>query len=141
LSEKLVPTIADRGCRQGSSTDSYGRILGFLERSSYYFFRVAAQLYSRDSGPSSSQLLLRKCGRAANRTRTSGSIAPLSAKVGTNFSDKRLSLADSGHGVRSFFLVLCLGELCKEGGWSASFKPRGHSFIDSYTSPKLRTSL
>jgi hypothetical protein len=36
LSAKLMPTFAD----------PYGRILGFLDRSHYYFFLVASQLYS-----------------------------------------------------------------------------------------------
>jgi hypothetical protein len=30
-----------------SATDAHGRILGFLDRSRYYFFQVAPQLYSR----------------------------------------------------------------------------------------------
>jgi hypothetical protein len=30
-----------------SVTNPYGRILGFLDRSRYYFFQVAPQLYSR----------------------------------------------------------------------------------------------
>jgi hypothetical protein len=30
-----------------SVTDPYGRILGFLDRSRYFFFQVAPQLYSR----------------------------------------------------------------------------------------------
>jgi hypothetical protein len=38
LSAKLVPTFSDRGCRVVSATDPHGRILGFLERSRYYFF-------------------------------------------------------------------------------------------------------
>jgi CBS-domain-containing membrane protein len=44
---KLVPTFADRGCHVVSVTDPYGRILGFLEWSRYFFFQVAPQLYSR----------------------------------------------------------------------------------------------
>jgi CBS-domain-containing membrane protein len=32
LSEKLVPTFADRGCHVVNVTDPYGRILGFLDR-------------------------------------------------------------------------------------------------------------
>jgi hypothetical protein len=47
LSTKLVPNFADRGCHVGSMTDLYGRILGFLDRSRYFFFEVAPQLYSR----------------------------------------------------------------------------------------------
>jgi hypothetical protein len=34
LSAKLVPTSADRGCHVVSVTDPYGRILGFLGRTS-----------------------------------------------------------------------------------------------------------
>jgi hypothetical protein len=44
LSVKLLPTFADRGCRV---TDSYGRILDFLDRSRYSFFQLTSQLYSR----------------------------------------------------------------------------------------------
>jgi CBS-domain-containing membrane protein len=39
LSAKLVPTFADRGCHVVSVTDSYGRILGFLDRSRYVSFK------------------------------------------------------------------------------------------------------
>jgi hypothetical protein len=47
LSATLVPIFADRECHLVSATDPYGRILGFLERSRYFFFQVAPQLYSR----------------------------------------------------------------------------------------------
>jgi hypothetical protein len=47
LSAKLLPTFADRGVPQVSVTDPYDRILGFLDRSRYFFFQVAPQLYSR----------------------------------------------------------------------------------------------
>jgi hypothetical protein len=47
LSAKLVPTFADRGCDVVSVTDPYGRILGFLDRSRYFFLQVVPQLYSR----------------------------------------------------------------------------------------------
>jgi hypothetical protein len=47
LSAKLVRTFEDRGCGVVSATDPHGRILGFLDRSRYYFFQAAAQLYSR----------------------------------------------------------------------------------------------
>jgi hypothetical protein len=47
LSTKLVPTFADRGCRVVSATDPYGRVVGFLDRSRYFFIQVAPQLYSR----------------------------------------------------------------------------------------------
>jgi hypothetical protein len=47
LSAMLVPTFADRKCDVVSKTDSYSRILGFLDCSRYFFFQVAPQLYSR----------------------------------------------------------------------------------------------
>jgi hypothetical protein len=47
LSAMLEPNFADRGCHVFSVTDSYGRILGFLDRSHYFLFQVAPQLYSR----------------------------------------------------------------------------------------------
>jgi hypothetical protein len=76
LSVKLVPTFAERGCHVVSVTDTYGRILGFLDRSRYFFFQVAPQLYSRGwVDPIPDPLLLRKCGSAGDRTRASGSVA------------------------------------------------------------------
>jgi hypothetical protein len=78
LSAKIVPAFADRGYRVVSATDPPppGRILGFLDRSRYYFFQVAPQLYSRGwVDPVPDPLLLRKSGSAGNRTRTSGSAA------------------------------------------------------------------
>jgi hypothetical protein len=47
LSAKPVPTFVDRGCHVVSVTDSYGRILGFLDRSRNFFFQIDPQLYSR----------------------------------------------------------------------------------------------
>jgi hypothetical protein len=44
---KLVPIFVDRGCHVVSVTDPYGRILRFLDRSRYFSFQVAPQLYSR----------------------------------------------------------------------------------------------
>jgi hypothetical protein len=69
LLPKLAPTFADRGCHVVSVTDPYGSILGFLDRSRYFFFQVASQLYSRvwvDTVPDSP--LLRKSGSAGNRS-------------------------------------------------------------------------
>jgi hypothetical protein len=68
---KLVPTFADRGCHVVSVPDSYCRILGFLDRSRHIFFQVAPQFNSRGWVDP----VLRKCGSAGNRTRTSGSVA------------------------------------------------------------------
>jgi CBS-domain-containing membrane protein len=47
LSARLMPTFADRGCHVVGVTEPYGRIIGFLDRSRYFFFQVAPQLYSR----------------------------------------------------------------------------------------------
>jgi hypothetical protein len=46
LLAKLGPTFVDRGCHVVSMTDPYGRILGSLDRSRYFFFQIAPQLYS-----------------------------------------------------------------------------------------------
>jgi hypothetical protein len=76
LSAKLVPTFADRGYHVVSVTDPYGRILGFLDRSCYFFFQVAPQLYSWGwVEPVPGPLLLRKSGSAGNGTRTSEFVA------------------------------------------------------------------
>jgi hypothetical protein len=47
LSAKLVPTLTDIGCLVVSVTDSYDNILGFLDRSRYFVFQAAPQLFSR----------------------------------------------------------------------------------------------
>jgi hypothetical protein len=39
--------FADRGCHVVNAMDPYGRISGFLDRSRYFFFQAAPQLYSR----------------------------------------------------------------------------------------------
>jgi hypothetical protein len=44
---EVVPTFADKGYRLVSATDPHGCILGFLDRSRYYFYQEAPQLYSR----------------------------------------------------------------------------------------------
>jgi hypothetical protein len=76
LSAKLVSASADRECRVVSATDPYGRILYFLDQSSYYLFQVAPQLYSRCwVHPVPGPLVPRRSGVAGNRTLTSGSIA------------------------------------------------------------------
>jgi hypothetical protein len=65
-----VPIFVDRECCVVSTTDPYGRILGFIDRSLNFFFQVASQLYSRGwMGPVPDPLLLRKSGGAENRTR------------------------------------------------------------------------
>jgi hypothetical protein len=74
LSEKLVPTFADRGCHVVRVMDPYGRIIGVLDRIRYLFFQVAPQLYSRGwVDPFPDPQLLRKSGSVWNRTRNSGS--------------------------------------------------------------------
>jgi hypothetical protein len=44
LLANLVLTFEDRGCHVVSVTDPYDNILGFLDRSRYFFFQVAPQL-------------------------------------------------------------------------------------------------
>jgi hypothetical protein len=44
---KLATTFRARGCHVVSVTDPYGRILGFLERSRYYFFKATPPLHLR----------------------------------------------------------------------------------------------
>jgi CBS-domain-containing membrane protein len=39
FSVKWLPTFADKGCHVVSVTDPYGRILGFLDRSRYFFIK------------------------------------------------------------------------------------------------------
>jgi hypothetical protein len=76
LLPKLVPTFAARGWHVVSATVPYGRILGFLDQSRYFFFQVAPQLYSRGwVDPVPDLLLLRKSGSARNRIRTFRSVA------------------------------------------------------------------
>jgi hypothetical protein len=59
-----------------SATDPYGRILGSLDRTHYFFFRLAPHSHSRGSVNSvPDPLHLRKSGSAGTRTRTSGSVA------------------------------------------------------------------
>jgi hypothetical protein len=47
LSANLVPTFAKRGCYVVSLTDPTVVFSGFIDRSSFFFFQVAPQLYSR----------------------------------------------------------------------------------------------
>jgi hypothetical protein len=78
LSVKLVPSFTNRCCHVVRVTDPYGRILDSLDRSRY-FFQVAPRMYWRGwVDPVPDALLLRKCGSAGNRNRTSGSVAKIS---------------------------------------------------------------
>jgi hypothetical protein len=74
---KLVPTFADRGVSRSQCGSSPMPIIsGFLDRSRYFIFQVAPQLYSRGwVDPVPVPLLLRESGSTLNRTRTSGSTA------------------------------------------------------------------
>jgi hypothetical protein len=56
-----------------STMDPYGRNLGCLDQSRYFFFQVAPHTHEAD--PISDPLLLRKSGIVWNRTQTSGSVA------------------------------------------------------------------
>jgi hypothetical protein len=44
---KLMKAFAHRGMLVVSATDTQDHILGFVDRSCYFFFQVAPQLYSR----------------------------------------------------------------------------------------------
>jgi hypothetical protein len=55
LSEKILPTFADRGYHVVSVTDPYCSILRFLDRSRYFFFQVAPQLSGPRSRPTTSR--------------------------------------------------------------------------------------
>jgi hypothetical protein len=66
---EVSANFSDTGCHVVSVTDPYGSSLGFLDRSRYFFFHVAPQLYSRGwVDPVPDPLLLRKSGSAGNRT-------------------------------------------------------------------------
>jgi hypothetical protein len=55
-----------------SATDPYCRIFGFLDRSLYFFFQVAPQLYSREAEwtPFQNHCFSEKSDSDGNRTRT-----------------------------------------------------------------------
>jgi hypothetical protein len=95
LSSKLVPTFTDIGCNVVSVTDPYDCNLDFQDRSRYFFYEVAPQLYSRgwvNSVPD--PLLLRKCGSAGNRNPDlwicSQELWPLDHRGGLLSSTKRI---------------------------------------------------
>jgi hypothetical protein len=68
--------LRKEGCRVVNVTGPYSRILGFLDRSRYFFFQVAPQLFSRGwVDPVPDTLLLRTSGSAGSGTRTSGYVA------------------------------------------------------------------
>jgi hypothetical protein len=87
---EVSANFCGRGCPVVSATDPPGRILGFLDRSRYYFFRVAPQLSSRGwVDPVPDPLPLRKSGSAGNRTRDfricSQKLWPLDHRDGLQF--------------------------------------------------------
>jgi imidazoleglycerol phosphate dehydratase HisB len=76
MSAKLVTTFEDLRAHVHSVTDPYGRILGFLDQSRYFFFQVAPQLYSRGGvDPRPDPQHIRNTNNAGNRTPTSRSLA------------------------------------------------------------------
>jgi hypothetical protein len=77
LLAKLVPTFC--GYRVSYEQCGGSLWLCFLDRSHYFFFQVAPNLYSWGwVDPTPDPLLLRRSGSARNLTRTSGSIARIS---------------------------------------------------------------
>jgi hypothetical protein len=98
FSTKLVPTFTDKRCHVVSVTNPYGRNLHFLDRSRYFFFQVAPQLYSRgwvDLVPDPRLLWI--CGSAGNRARTSGSVARKSDHWTTEAVENELPLPITEH--------------------------------------------
>jgi hypothetical protein len=103
VSEVCANFFAVKGCLVVSLTNPHGRILGFLDRSRYYFFQVAPQLYSRgwvDSVPD--PLLFFPLVVTGNRTRDLRICSQILwqaavARVGI------VRLRTEGHGVLSFF--------------------------------------
>jgi hypothetical protein len=68
-----MPNFTDRRYHMVSVTDPYDRVLGFLDRSRYFFFQVSPQLYSQGWVDLVPDLLLpRKSGSFGNQTRSSG---------------------------------------------------------------------
>jgi hypothetical protein len=103
-----------------SVTDSYGRILIFLDRNRYFFFQVAPQLYSRGwVNPVPDPLLLRQSGRAGNRTRTSGSVTWNSDHYTT----------EAVHYIRTL-TIFHIFEL-HATGWTNQKSSRGKGFLHS----------
>jgi hypothetical protein len=75
LSGKLVPTFLERGVVCSALRIPFGRNVGFLDRSRYFFFQIAHYLYSRGwMDPFPDLLLLRKFGSTENGTRTPESV-------------------------------------------------------------------
>jgi hypothetical protein len=111
LSAKLVPTFEDKGYHVVSVTHPYGRILGFLDRSCYFVFQVAPQLYSRGLvDPVPDPRLLRKSGIPGNRTRTSGSVARNSDHWTTeavSFRAEYFENHEARHEVPKLILAVC----------------------------------
>jgi hypothetical protein len=66
---ELSANFADKGCCAVSTADPYDRVLEFLYRSRYFFFKVTPQLYSRGLVDPVPDPLLRKSGSARNLTR------------------------------------------------------------------------
>jgi hypothetical protein len=76
LSAKLVPTFADRKCRVVSTTDPYGRILGFLDRNRYFSSKLLLScIHEAEWTSFQTHYFSENPGSAGNRTRTSGSAA------------------------------------------------------------------
>jgi hypothetical protein len=74
LSAKWLPTFADKGCHVVSVTDPCGCILGFLDRSRYFFLSSSSSVVlTRLSGPRSRPTTF--FDSAGNRTRASGPVA------------------------------------------------------------------
>jgi hypothetical protein len=74
---EVVPTFADRGCCVVSATDPPGHILGFLDRSRYYFFLVVilTSTHEAEWTPFQTQCLSENLEAPGIEPKTSGSVA------------------------------------------------------------------
>jgi hypothetical protein len=113
--ERTIPTgrppllgevSANRGCYVVSVTDPYGLILGFLDRSHYFYFQVAPQLYSRGwLDPVPDPLLLRKSGSVGNRTRD---LCFCSQELHRNTEAVQETYGENFYTLLEFFMILCI---------------------------------
>jgi hypothetical protein len=88
VSEVSANLFEDRVCCVVSVTNPYGRILGFLDRSLYYFFQVAPHLYSRgwvDPVPDLFFFLRLELFSQLKTPRTLSAIEPVTS-VSTNYA-------------------------------------------------------
>jgi hypothetical protein len=106
VSELSANFLRIEGCRVVSTADPYGRILGFLDQSSYFFFQVALQLYSREwVGHVPDPLRLRKSGSVGNRTRNSSTFCDITPCTLMCYATNRKAADSRPHEVNEFYSI------------------------------------